>query len=566
MRSILILINKYFWKGMIGPVFAYLVPMVLVLFIGRILGASLIVPGVFMIPTLSILLIFMPQSVFEFRNSSLLKRIGTTPIKPWKFLLGISIFNIVIVCSAFLLIFVFCFIVFADQLSDKSQINSFRDLSYIQMIISADWGGYIYFNLQIILMCTLLGLFISAIAKSTLFIQCVGISIMLVSLFVGPCILPVALVGSVDVVKALGYIIPLKYPISASIEAFTSGTTGSIVNLNSSNVWDIYSSYEVFNVMFLRDPSKGYIINVFSPVDKALNLSMPWIFNIFFAYFVAATFRWNNRGKLKFRWRVFSELLTSIKNKINFSNKNDNIKKDVNSPYILEVEGLTRKFKTKTGELIANNNISFKIPRGRNLAILGHNGAGKTVLVETIVGVTTIQEGSIKYNFNYIKSFHEKIGIQFQDSSYPFGIKVKDIILFFIKAYKINISDDELEELLRKFGINLFFNKNASSLSGGQQQRINLLLAVLHKPEIIFLDELSTGLDIKIRNEIKEFIKDYAKKNNMTIIIVSHDMGEVEYLADDIMVLKDGKVQLYDSKKNILKKNKSLEQFLYSYL
>lgn len=390
---------------------------------------------------------------------------------------------------------------------------------------------------------------------------------MLIAFFVGPCVLPISLVASVDVVKWLGYLIPLKYPISSAIEAFTSRLDHSMLNLNSSNVWDIHSQYVVINILYTFNPTKGDLkITVFDPVDKVLNLVLPWVFNLIFLYFVAATFRWNNRGSVKWRWDVFTQFIHHIKEEKQLTQHQQHSGGNVNSKNILEVKNITRKFKNKNGVLVANDDISFNLVRGRNLAILGHNGAGKSVLVETIVGVTPPQEGNIVYNFEYKKSFNEKIGIQFQDSSYPYGIRVKDIISFFIKSYKLVISDEELQELVKKFGVDSFFNKNAGSLSGGQQQRVNLLLSVIHRPKVLFLDELSTGLDIKIRNEIKDFIKDYAKKNDMTLVIVSHDMGEVDYLADDILILKNGQIQYFGTKKEIKKKYHSLEDFVYKYL
>ncbi len=117
-----------------------------------------------------------------------------------------------------------------------------------------------------------------------------------------------------------------------------------------------------------------------------------------------------------------------------------------------------------------------------------------------------------------------------------------------------------------EFGIDKFYNKNARSLSGGQQQRLNLLLSIIHKPKLVFLDELSTGLDIKIRTTIKKFIKKFAKDNDMTIVIISHDMEEVDYLADRIIVLKEGKVVSDKPKKEIKSEFASIEKFLEQYL
>lgn len=112
MRATLVLINKYFWRGYIGPIFAYIIPVILTLFIGRIVGPQFMIPGAYLIPTLCILLVFMPQTVFEFKNSSILKRIGSTPIKPYKFLLAIAIFNFIIVSTAFIFLFLFSFLFF----------------------------------------------------------------------------------------------------------------------------------------------------------------------------------------------------------------------------------------------------------------------------------------------------------------------------------------------------------------------------------------------------------------------------------------------------------------------
>lgn len=546
--------------------FAYFVPFILVVFLGRIIGPTLVVPGVYLMPILSILLIFTPQSIFEFRNSSLLKRIGTTPIKPWKFLLGISIFNAIIVITAVLFIFFSCFLIFVDQLQDKNVLTLVSP-GLLSMIKNADWGGFIYSVFVLILLSMLIGIFISLMAKSTLFIQTTGIAILLISFFVGPCILPISLVGTVDVVKYLGYLIPLKYPISTAIESFTSGIPNSIVNIESSSIWDINNPYVVLDIMIKnpQDVGKTYL-TIFNSDEKIVNLVLPWIYILIFLYLSSATFKWNNRGKITFRWNVIQELVVNIKN---FIKQNSHETKHVyneKSKNILEVKNLTKTFKTKGKQLVANNNITFNIKKGKNVAIVGHNGAGKSVLVETLVGVLPIQEGTIKYNFEYNKSFHEKIGIQFQDANFPHGIRCKDVVEFLIGAYKLNIKQQELNELIDKFGVKDFYTKNVSNLSGGQQQRINLLLSILHKPKILFLDELSTGLDIKIRNNIKQFIKKYAMENDMTIVIVSHDMSEVEYLANEIIVLKNGTIQCVEKISNIKKKSKSLEDFVYKYL
>ncbi|MGL5308437.1 MAG: ATP-binding cassette domain-containing protein, partial [Metamycoplasmataceae bacterium] len=134
------------------------------------------------------------------------------------------------------------------------------------------------------------------------------------------------------------------------------------------------------------------------------------------------------------------------------------------------------------------------------------------------------------------------------------------------EIYGAKIEKNELNALIQIFGINEFYRKNASSLSGGQQQRLNALLALIHKPKVLFLDELSTGLDITIRTKIKDFIKLYALENNMTIVLISHDMDEVEHLVDRIIIIDKGVIMVDMDKEEILDKHEKLTDFITPYI
>ena len=115
-----------------------------------------------------------------------------------------------------------------------------------------------------------------------------------------------------------------------------------------------------------------------------------------------------------------------------------------------------------------------------------------------MVGLNKPTKGDIKFNYEYKSSHLEKIGIQFQDSSYPAGLSVKNIIDFVVEVFNVKSDKDEINSLIKIFGISEFYKKRATSLSGGQLQRLNALLAIIQKPKVLFLDELSTGLDISI--------------------------------------------------------------------
>ncbi len=233
---------------------------------------------------------------------------------------------------------------------------------------------------------------------------------------------------------------------------------------------------------------------------------------------------------------------------------------------LIEVKKVCKTFGKGKNKVVALNNVSFDIYDNQNIALVGSNGAGKTTIVEILAMLNKPTSGKIKYNFESKKPINELIGIQFQDSIYPPGITVKRIVKFIIDAYNSNITKDELENLIDVFGVRSFYKKNARSLSGGQSQRLNVLLALLHKPKIVFLDELSTGMDITIRTNIKKFIKEYCKKNKTNIVLVSHDMAEIEYLVDRVIIMQYGKVVKDVLLKDILKTGVSLEQYLTKYI
>jgi ABC-2 type transport system ATP-binding protein len=247
-------------------------------------------------------------------------------------------------------------------------------------------------------------------------------------------------------------------------------------------------------------------------------------------------------------------------------NLEKSISKNQENEKVLEVKNLVKTFGKGHKKKVAVDDISFAIYKGKHLALLGSNGAGKTTTVDMISGITVPTSGKIEYLYPFERSFHEGLGIQFQDSSYPEGLSTKDIISFMLGVYNNKMSPQELEELLVIFGIKEFYKKPARSLSGGQQQRLNIVLSILHKPKFIILDELSTGLDIQVRYRIKKFIKDYAETHGITILLISHDMSEVEFLCKELIILSGGKIVAQDTIENIVSKYGRVESFVEKYI
>lgn len=237
-----------------------------------------------------------------------------------------------------------------------------------------------------------------------------------------------------------------------------------------------------------------------------------------------------------------------------------------NGKPILEVKNLSKHFGVGDKKIMAINDVSFTLYENENVALLGANGAGKTTMIEIIAGINKQTSGEINYLFEYKNNFQEKIGIQFQDSLYPKGLKIKDILKFIIDVYNIDLNPKELEQIVESFGLKEFYNKKAKSLSGGQQQRLNILLALIHKPKIVILDELSTGLDISVRSKIISFIIEYCKKFKIQIILISHNMDEVEQIADRILIMQKGKLKVDLSKKDVIKKYKKVQNLAELYI
>lgn len=225
-----------------------------------------------------------------------------------------------------------------------------------------------------------------------------------------------------------------------------------------------------------------------------------------------------------------------------------------NKDSILVVRNLKKSFGTK--EVL--NDLSFDLFEGETLALLGSNGAGKSLTIDIISGIQAQDDGEVYLNLgkeDWIESVKE-IGIQFQESKISGGVKVGKIIKKHKLLYKNRLLDDETyNEMHDVFEIEKINKQKLSSLSGGQKQRLNLFIALMHNPKIIILDEFTTGLDVNLSDKILNFIYKLKKQNNSSMIIISHHPKEVEELADRVILLKDG----------IIEENLTINEILNSY-
>ncbi len=228
---------------------------------------------------------------------------------------------------------------------------------------------------------------------------------------------------------------------------------------------------------------------------------------------------------------------------------------------VIRVEQLSKSYHGKP----VLENLNFTIQRGRYLGLLGANGAGKSTSIECILGTREKDRGKVSIlDMDPIrdrKRLFQKVGVQFQDSNYQREIKVNELCEVTSSFYK---ETNDWRELLGKFGLIDKEKSTVKDLSGGERQRLFIILALIPKPEILFLDELTTGLDARARRDVWKILKDL-KNKGMTIILTSHFMDEVEALCDMIIILKKGNT-VYQGTVEQAVKNSPYDKFEEAYL
>lgn len=187
----------------------------------------------------------------------------------------------------------------------------------------------------------------------------------------------------------------------------------------------------------------------------------------------------------------------------------------------------------------AVNNVSLKIEQGRCIGLLGPNGAGKTTTIEMIEGITDPTSGEIFYKGRpQDQRFKVECGIQFQHTALPEYLTVIETLKLFQGLYPQSAS---LDELIDTCNLKEFLGRDTQKLSGGQRQRMLLAIALVNKPEIVFLDEPTTGLDPQARRNFWELIRSIQARGT-TIILSTHYMEEAAELCDEIVIMDRGEI------------------------
>jgi len=227
---------------------------------------------------------------------------------------------------------------------------------------------------------------------------------------------------------------------------------------------------------------------------------------------------------------------------------------DVNLSEIITVTSLVKKYDNK---FLALNGLNLNIYQGEIIALLGPNGAGKTTLISTICGLTSITSGKIEVNgFDVIKDYRktrEIIGLVPQELALEPFEKVINSVRFSRRLFGKKDDNKYLDQLLIK--LQLFDKKDniIKSLSGGMKRRVMIAKALSHNPSILFLDEPTAGVDVELRKDMWNIIREL-KKEGVTIILTTHYIEEAEMMADRIGIINHGELLLVEEKNKLIKR------------
>ncbi len=217
----------------------------------------------------------------------------------------------------------------------------------------------------------------------------------------------------------------------------------------------------------------------------------------------------------------------------------------------IQVSGLSKSY----GDTVAVNGVSFEVSDGEIFGLIGPNGAGKTTTMECIEGMRRPDKGTISVlgldPFRNVYELQERIGVQLQQAQLQKRIKVWEAVDLWASLYRKKAVG---ERLLEQLGLSEKRNTWFMNLSGGQKQRLFIALALINDPELVFLDELTTGLDPQARHTIWDLVRGIRERGK-TVFLTTHLMEEAERLCDRVAILEHGRIIDIGSPESLVKRH-----------
>ena len=209
----------------------------------------------------------------------------------------------------------------------------------------------------------------------------------------------------------------------------------------------------------------------------------------------------------------------------------------------LTVKNLIKKFRST----VAVDNISFEIEKNETLGLLGPNGCGKTTSIGMMLGLITPTHGEIFIDGIKLNSKNRIKLLSVMNFASPYielpkKLTVRQNLEVYARLYGVNNKIERIDELIEDLNLGKFLNKNTGELSSGQKNRVSLAKSLINKPKLLFLDEPTASLDPDVGDFVREYLEKYKNKNELTMLLASHNMKEVERLCNKVIMMKQGKI------------------------
>lgn len=300
------LIQKSFWRNFFGPFFVFIFPVIFISIVGSLMGYVEILGGIMAFSSVAISLISMPQLIYEFKNSSLLKRLGSTPIKPELFLFCLLLFYLGILILSIIWYFLFSLIFFGGQYWNNGFYVGDYKLkiqygTFLEILKNINWLGFIYGEFLLIITSLLIGIVIGICGKTSIFVQGAGMMVLLLSQFLGCMIIPVSIVREIEPIWYMGYILsPFKPSNNIILESWNgtqsvTWTNTNIINIfnQSSNPFDLYQNCFSINSTKLGTGRPSILVFNFS--EKLTSQLLPYFWIILFSIISIRFLKFSNR-------------------------------------------------------------------------------------------------------------------------------------------------------------------------------------------------------------------------------------------------------------------------------
>ena len=209
----------------------------------------------------------------------------------------------------------------------------------------------------------------------------------------------------------------------------------------------------------------------------------------------------------------------------------------------IKVQNLTKKF----NNFLAVDNINFELEKNKTLGLLGSNGCGKTTSIGMMLGLITPTSGEVLINNKNVSNANRSELLSRMNFASPYIELPKKLTVIqnlevYGRLYGVKDLKNRINEISEDLNLNNFLNKKTGELSSGQKNRVSLAKSLINKPDVLFLDEPTASLDPDIGDFVRQYIEIYKSKNQITILLASHNMKEVERLCDTVIMMKEGQI------------------------